>query len=142
MYCTGEQMSERFGADVVRQLTSRDGSGEIDQGVLDSAIADAAAEIDMYLAGRYVLPLSTVPQPLTRIACLLARDILAVNSDISDERWQKQAESARRMLHDIADGRTHLGVDAQARPAGASAGGVQMESGGRAWNRNKSTGFV
>jgi len=142
MYCTGEQMAERFGRNIIAQLTSRDGSGEIDEAVLDSAIADASAEIDMFLAGRYSLPLSSVPLPLTRIACVIARDILAVNSDVHDERWAKQADDARKMLRDIADGRTSLGVDSLAQAPATPPSGVSMESGGRIWARDKSGGFV
>ena len=142
MYCTEKQMTERFGARMVAQLTSRDGSDRINRKALDSAIADATAEINMHLAGRYALPLSTVPLPLTRIACILARDILAVNSDINDERWRDQAADARKMLHDISTGRVSLGVDAAARPPVASDGGVQMVSGGRIWGRDKSGGFM
>ena len=40
---------------------------------VDRALADARNTIDSYIAGRYTLPLSTVPQVLTRIACELAR---------------------------------------------------------------------
>ena len=142
MYCSGEQIVERYGADVIAQLTSRGGSGDIDQGVLDAAIADASAEIDMYLAGRYALPLSIVPMPLTRIACALTRDILAVNSDVHDERWNRQSDEARKMLHDIANGRISLGVSEKAQTPGAAAGNVQMESGGRVWDRNGSKGYI
>ncbi len=141
MYCTAQQMIDRFGEGLLVQLTDRSGSGEIDSEVLESAIADATAEIDMHLSGRYALPLSTVPLPIIRIACLLARDILATNSDSSDEHWQKQAESARRMLREIAAGRMALGVDAAAAAPGTDSG-ARMESGGRIWGRDDSTGFV
>jgi len=142
MYCTGEQMTERFGRRIVAQLTSRDGSDEINDDALSAAIADATAEINMYLAGRYALPLSSVPLPLTRIACVLARDILAANSDMYDERWDTQAKEARRMLADIATGKTSLGVDGLAQAPAASPDGVNMESGGRVWGRGKSGGFL
>lgn len=142
-YCTAEQMTERFGLSVLVQLTNRDtpGAEEINQAVLDAAMADAAAEIDMHLAGRYALPLSTVPLPIVRIACLLAREILAGNTDSSDEHWQKQAESARKILRDIGAGRMSLGVDAAAAPA-APESGVRIESGGRIWDRDRSKDFL
>ncbi|MFY2646294.1 phage protein Gp36 family protein, partial [Achromobacter insuavis] len=40
---------------------------------VDRALADARNTIDSYIAGRYTLPLSSVPQVLIRIACELAR---------------------------------------------------------------------
>jgi len=142
MYCTEQQLIKRFGEAVVSQLTSRDGSGRIDRRVLAEAVADASAEIDMHLAGRYLLPLSTVPLPLVRIACVLVRDILAVNSDTSDERWREDAAAVRKMLGDISSGRVNLGVDAAAKPAVTSDGGVQMDTGGRVWGRDGSKGYI
>ncbi len=141
MYCTQEQMIERFGEEAVRQLTDRGNLGAVDGAVLAAAVADASAEIDMHLAGRYVLPLSTVPLPVTRLACLLARDILAVGSDISDERWSKQAEEARKLLREIASGKVNLGVDALAQaPQGEN--GAQMVADPRRWDRDDSRGFI
>jgi len=119
MYCTQAQMIERFGEPLLVQLTDRDGAGIVDSAVIDAAIADASAEIDMYLAARYELPLSTVPLTLTRLACILARDVLATDSDMHDERWSKQADEAHRLLREIAGGKVSLGVDDQAQEAAA-----------------------
>jgi phage gp36-like protein len=142
-YCTVEQLIERCGLSILIQLTNRDtpGAEEINTIVLDGAVVDATAEINMHLAGRYALPLSTIPLPIVRIACVLVRDILAGNSDSSDERWQKQAEDARKMLRDIGAGRMSLGVDALAATA-APESGVAIESGGRVWDRDGSKGFI
>lgn len=141
MYCTQAHMVERFGEQLVTQLTDRENLGAIDAAVLDAAIADATAEIDMYLAGRYALPLSSVPLTLARLACILTRDVLATGSDVSDERWSKQADDARKLLREIAAGKVSLGVDALAQtPAGGDT--AQMESGGRVWDRSKSEGYL
>lgn len=141
MYCTQTQMVERFGEQLVTQLSDRQNLGAVDVAVLDAAMADAAAEIDMYLAGRYALPLSSVPLTLTRLACILTRDVLATGSDVADERWSKQADDARKLLREIAAGKVSLGVDALAQsPSGGD--GAQMESGGRVWGRADSEGFL
>jgi len=141
MYCTQADMTERFGEQMVTQLTDRENLGVVDASVLDAAIADASAEIDMYLAGRYALPLSSIPLTLTRLACLLTRDVLATGSDVSDERWSKQADDARKLLREIAAGKVSLGVDALAQsPAGGDT--AQMESGGRIWGRDDSQGYL
>lgn len=141
MYCTQPQMVERFGEQLIIQLTDRENLGAINEPVLAAALADAAAEIDMYLAGRYALPLSSVPLTLTRLACILTRDVLATGSDTSDERWSKQSDDARKLLREIAAGKVSLGVDALAQsPTGGD--GAQMESGGRVWGRDSSKGFV
>ena len=65
MYATRQDMISRFGEEEIRLLTDRDGSaGAIVDAVLDQVLADASAEIDGYIGGRYRLPLVTVPQIL------------------------------------------------------------------------------
>ncbi len=73
MYCNKQNMIDRYGEEELLQLTDRDNLGAIDDNVLSQAIADAAAEIDGYLARRYTLPLPDVPASLIRIACELSR---------------------------------------------------------------------
>lgn len=141
MYCTPAQMIDMYGEADLIALTDRAGVGTLDTSVLERALEDAAAEIDMYLATRYQLPLSTQPRPLVRLAALLARDNLAPGIGQVDEQWKAQVEGARRTLREIAAGRISLGVDAQAQSAQES-DGAQMVSGGRIWDRDDSQGYL
>jgi len=68
-YATSDDLAARFGATELDQLADRNGDGLPDDGVVQGALADADAEIDAYLAGRYPLPLAHVPPVLARIAC-------------------------------------------------------------------------
>ena len=69
-YCTYLDLVERFGALELDQLTNHAG----DCPAIQSAIADASSEIDVYLAGRYTLPLTPpIPVVLKRCACDIAR---------------------------------------------------------------------
>jgi len=141
VYCDREGLIDRFGEEQLIQLTDQTGSEIIDDAVLENAILDASAEIDMYLAGRYALPLSTTPLPLARIACVLVRDLLAGDSDKADEQWKKEAEACRKTLDKIATGKISLGVDALAATP-VSTNGAEMQTGGRIWGRDASTGFI
>ncbi len=73
MYCTKQNMIDRYGNEELIQLTDRDNLGVIDDTVLGQAQADADAEIDGYLASRYTLPLPDVPTSLVRVACEISR---------------------------------------------------------------------
>lgn len=102
MYGTKPDMIARYGEEELIQLTDRVAAGVIDDTVLDQARADAAAEIDGYLAGRYQLPLAEVPPSLVRVACEIARYHLyddAVTDNVKD-----RYDNAVRFLRALAKG--------------------------------------
>lgn len=117
MYATQQNLIDRFGEGELIQLTDRHNTGAIDAVVLDQAIADADAEIEGYLVGRYALPLASVPPVLTLLACDLARYHLY--DDHATEQVRTRYEDARRLLESIASGKVQLGL-----PAGGGAAPV------------------
>lgn len=138
-YCTQQDLVDRFGEDELIQLTDRANVGAIDQAVLDRAIADAGAEIDGYLAGRYALPLATVPTVLVRLACDITRYFLYDKAP--PEQVAKRYDDAARFLRSVAKGEVALGADAAGVKAMPS-DGAQMESGGRIFGRDQADGFI
>lgn len=115
-YCTQQNMIDRFGNDELAELTDRQQLGEIDTAVLDAAIADATADIDMYLAVRYTLPLGVVPGFLTRLSCDIARYYLYDGS--APERVKDANDAAMKLLHSIARGEIDLNVGEASAGAG------------------------
>lgn len=101
-YATRADLEERYGAEEVAQRESMLAAGAVDQ-----ALSDADAEIDSYLAGRYAVPLSPVPDQAVRIACALARYWLL--GDSAAEPARKAFEDARAWLRDVRAGRAELG---------------------------------
>ncbi len=75
-YATQQDMTDRFGAVELAQLTDRSAGVVIDTTVLARALSDADAEIDGYLATRYTLPLASTPAVLVRLAADIARHSL------------------------------------------------------------------
>ena len=63
-YATATDLAALYGQDEIDQRASM-----LPAGAVDRALADAAAEVDSYLAGRYAVPL---PQPTPRIVELSA----------------------------------------------------------------------
>lgn len=106
MYCTRADLIVRFGEAEILQLSDRTHSGAIDDAVVAQAIADAAAEIDGYLASRYELPLAAVPTVLVLYACDIARYRLF--EDGAYEQVVERYNTALRYLRDVAAGRVQL----------------------------------
>lgn len=117
-YCTLADLVEVYGEREILQLSDRVNRppAEIDQGVVDRAIADAGAEIDLHLHARYQLPLPTVPSVLKRVACTLAYANLHTRLDDGHPAL-KAAESRRKLLSGISSGRLSLALDAGGQPA-------------------------
>lgn len=128
-YATRADLEIRFGAAEVAQLADPYGAGAPDDAVLTPALADADAEIDAYLVGRYTLPLAAVPANLARIACDIARYRLW--KDQASEEVRMRYQDAVRYLERIASGAIPIGP-ASNGDAQAQTGGVAYSSPGRA----------
>jgi len=59
-YITADDLTARYSAAKLLQVSDRDGDGVADPGVVDAACADATELMDGYLAERYTLPLTPV----------------------------------------------------------------------------------
>lgn len=130
-YAAQQDMVERFGADELIQLTDRatPPSGAIDATVVSRALTDADAEINGYLAGRYTLPLLTVPTVLKRLACDMARYYLY--DDHATEQVTQRYKDAVKFLMGVTRGDVKLDLDG----ANPVAGSVQLNASPRVFSR-------
>lgn len=139
-YATQQNLIDRFGESELIQLTDRGGLGEIDAVVIDRALADADAEINGYLAARYILPLvSPLPTVLEKLACDIAR--YQLYDDRVTEAVETRYKNAVSLLRDVAAGRALLGVTSTDNSP-ASNNDVQMSSTDTVWKRADSGGFI
>lgn len=113
-YATRAEMEARYGAEELAQLTDRLGTGLVADDVLARALADADAEVDAYLAGRFSLPLPSAPAVLVRVACDIARYRLW--ADMASAEVRTRYEDARRLLEAIANGTARLTPEAVNTP--------------------------
>lgn len=111
-YATPSQFIERVGEFDAITLTDRDRIGVVDNRVLNIALNDASSQIDGYLAGRYALPLPSVPLNLVRICCDIARYRLANMSQtgITAEIIERYKLVVKE-LEQLATGKISLGVE-------------------------------
>lgn len=111
-YASKANMIARFGEDEVIALTDRTNIGVVNDAVLESALAEADAEIDPYLAPRHKLPLASVPKILTGYACDIARYRLCGAGVTETDSVRNRYKDAVRFLESVAAGRIGLGLDA------------------------------
>lgn len=125
MYATLADLEARFGAAEIVQLTDRADppEGVADQAVADKALADADAEIDVYVGAKYALPLPAAPEVLRRVSCDIAR--YRLYEDRATDEVRRRHEDALGLLDKIARGVVSLGF---AEPPAPAAGGVAFVS--------------
>jgi phage gp36-like protein len=112
-YCTLNDLILAFGEDEIRRTSDRAKKGQIDSTVVDKAISDATNEINMYLEGRNLLPVTEVPPALVSIACDIARYYLYINPG---EAVEERYKGRKADLLKVADGRLSLGLKANGDP--------------------------
>ncbi len=133
MYAVKQDLIDRFGEQPLVQASDRADppAGVIDETVLARAIADAEAEVNAHLAGRYALPLASVPEVLKRWTCDIAFYLLL--GEAAGERTVKRYEDVMRSLRLVAAGELTLGVDASSQEV-ASGGGAQVKASPRVFD--------
>ncbi|WP_237159227.1 gp436 family protein [Serratia marcescens] len=112
-YCTQADLVNDFGELEIIRISdrARPATGQIVPAVVEKAIADADAEINMYLEGRGLLPLPSVPDTLRRIASDITRYYLYQNPG-ADSPVTVRYNQRIRQLEKVAAGRLSLGLDA------------------------------
>lgn len=128
-YATLADLYARFGAEEIDQVADTDGTGSPDMLLIGRAIADADAEIDAALVGRYQLPMQPVPPLLARIACDLMRESLFTTAVPDNVR--ERAKTARALLRSVATGQSRFEGAALATTATADQGLVEIVAGRR-----------
>ena len=136
MYCTQADIVARFGETELIQLTDRAAAGAVDSTAVEAAIADAAAEIDGYIATRYTLPLESVPKIITRIAVDVALYQLFMARRMgATEEVRYRYTDVRKLLENIAAGKVSLGVPSPVQ----SENDIVMTSAPSVWSRRVDT---
>ncbi len=94
------------------QLADDDNDGVADSGVISQAIADADAELDSYLSGRYTVPLSPVPALVKKLSVDVAIwNLYSRRSTVEDEVRKSRYAAAVKLLTAISKGEARLGID-------------------------------
>ncbi|MAI62414.1 MAG: hypothetical protein CBB87_08055 [Micavibrio sp. TMED27] len=139
MYATKVEMLQRYQENELIQLTDNiePYTYQINDDVLNTALADATAEINLHVSGRYKLPLNPTPDALENICCVIAFYKLNRRGNTDAER--QDYEDALKFLRSIAEGKTLLDQGGQ-EPKSAAAN-VDYDDSERFFSRNSLKGF-
>jgi phage gp36-like protein len=116
-YAVAQDVIDQFGEREVLALTDRANVGVVDADLLGRALADAGAEIDSYLVGRYTLPLAGSFPLLKRYACDITRYLLSGSEVTEVETVRNRYKDAVRFLEAVRDGKIRLGADSVGQAA-------------------------
>ena len=140
-YATQSDLSDKFGDGLLIQLTDRAevATGQIDNDVVDQALADADALIDGYLAGRYALPLVTTPTLINGLAKSIA--IYKLHTFPANDQIKDEYKDALNTLHMISTGAVKLDV-AGKEPAQTGGGSARVTDRPRPMQADKMKSFI
>lgn len=124
----------RFGLPEVVAMTDGIGDGRIDRTLLVAALVDAQATADAHIAGRYAVPLATVPQIVKMWVADLARARLYPRG--APDGVADQAKQSLRMLERVGQGNLPLPATEQLAAPAASEAPILNFSGGRTYPDN------
>ncbi|WP_026784216.1 gp436 family protein [Pleomorphomonas koreensis] len=135
-YATLQDLIDRFGRTELVQLTDRTNkpASTIDESVVARALTDAEASINGYVARRYQLPLSNVPEALTKKACDIARYYLHGKAADKDSQVYLAHKEAIDWLKSVAGGLVVIEAEGIA-PAAAGGGVIRANPSGRVFTR-------
>ncbi|MCL7726155.1 MULTISPECIES: gp436 family protein [Pasteurellaceae] len=134
LYATQDSLVKRYSANLIAALAGQEADKKVQE-----ALEDASQTIDSYLAGRYSLPLNTVPAVLERHCCYLARYFLEKNR--ATEQARRDYEDSIKFLEKVATGTISLGLDENQQPLESNNSAI-IESSGSVWGRKVSGGFI
>ncbi|EOI6871227.1 gp436 family protein [Yersinia enterocolitica] len=120
-------------------------TNQLDEAKIETAIDDADAEINSFLAKRFQLPLAiaTIPRPLHRVAVSIAIYWLSERDSQITDLIQKRYDDAIRTLKEIANGTRDLGLPtASTTPETDNGKIIVVSDNQRLFTRNKLRGVL
>lgn len=134
LYATPEGLVKRYGEQSIKTLAVSTDSPKVAE-----ALEDASQTIDSYLAGRYTLPLKSVPAVLERHCCYIARYFLEKNR--ATEQARRDYDDSIRYLEKVANGTISLGISEDGETVEGDNVAI-IESAGSIWARDRAKGFI
>ncbi len=109
-YCTQADIERHITAAELVKLADHDQDGAADADVVTQAIENASGTIDSYLAVKFIVPVSPVPNEIRRLAMLLAVCEMQTGRRGLSEDHKAICKEAMGELQKIADGKKSVGL--------------------------------
>lgn len=131
---------DQLDEDSLIQLTDDENLSAVNDGRVTKAIADADATINAYCQGRYLVPLSPVPDKIRQVSVDIAvYNLYSRRGDTAPDIRIERHKEAIRFLEQVNAGKVTLGA---ATPAPVNtADKVNIKSNARVFDRDKMSGF-
>lgn len=114
MYCTIDDLRKQSSDDFLLRCADDDGTGEIDQVIVDEKINDAQMEIDSYCRSQYSVPFQVVPGLIRKLTVDIALYNLisrrGFDEDSPDVILVKRYRDAIKLLENLAKGVVTVGL--------------------------------
>ena len=143
-YATAQDVINRYPNRDLVQLTNEDPTATTVNTVpITQALADASAEIDGYIEGRFTLPLADPPAVLNRLTTDIAMYRLQTLRPLHDlEDARRRYDDAVAMLTKVAAGEITLGLSTDGQEPPVATGTVEAVQGpDRVFDRGKLRGY-
>ena len=142
-YCTIEDVKKLLPEADLVQLTDDEGAGTINPQRLEEAVAQADADIDAYLSGKYTVPLTPVPAVVKKLSADIAvYNLYSRRLEKIPETRSERYKNAVRMLEGIAKGTISVGAATAPEPAGDTGGPEATKAAGeRTFTKTTMEGF-
>lgn len=136
-YSTTTDMLTRVTVQTLVQLTDQGGTGNVDETIVQSAIADSDSMINAMIAPVYQVPLTTVPLVIREMSLTMAVYRLHLFRSVDPGVWKGEHDRALDFLRSVADGKAKLeGVAAKPPTSDSLSGSVDFNSQKRRFSRD------
>lgn len=141
-YSTTTDLLARVTARTLVQLTDRGGTGNVDETIVQSAIADSDSMINAMIAPVYQVPLTTAPPVIRELSATMAVYRLHLFRSVDPGVWKDEYERALAFLRLVAEGKAKLeGVAAEPPTSGSLSDAVDFSSNDRRFSRDDLKGW-
>lgn len=136
-YSTTTDLLSRVTEKTLVQLTDKGGTGNVDEAIVGSAIADSDSMINAMIAPVYQVPLTNVPPVIKEISATMAIYRLHLFRSVDPGVWKDEYERALSFLRSVAAGKAKLeGVVAAPPTSGSLSDSVDFNSQKRRFSRD------
>lgn len=140
-YASLADLVELAGLEEILQVADRDGDGVADADVIAAALTHADNTINGYLAVRYAIPLSVVPDLVRTWAVSIAR--YRLHRDGAPDQVVRDYNAAIAALKDVARGQIDLPIDPNdGSLASAATGGIAVTGPEPVFTQDKLEGWL
>jgi len=119
-YSTTQDLLTRITMQTLVQLTDTGGTGNVNETIVQSAVADSDSMINSMIAPVYQVPLTTAPPVIRELSATMAVYRLHLFRSVDPGIWKDEYERALGFLRSVAEGKAKLEGVAAEPPASAS----------------------